>query len=592
VLGVHSTTFAEDAGKRRSSAPSYGRYINSDLGIPIWRGIVESISIGLDIGSSAVRAAELEVRPGKRILRRYGQVGLPPGYVVDGEVVNQLGVAEALRRLWSDGGFSSNRVILGVSGPRVFVRQAEVPAMNRDDLRSSLRFNAQELVPIALEEASFDFSVLAEPAPGEGAEPEVTILLVAAHQDVLRTYLSVLKMAGLSATAMDSSALALVRAVPINPAGVQEGGMDVIVSVGAELTTVAVRDHGVPKFIRSLTVGGAKLTSSIADSMHLEFSVAERLKRGAVPSETPQLPQVRRALTHDIRDLAEDIRATVDFFAAQSDDHTLERLLITGGASQTVGLAASIGGDLPVDVYRIDPFAGFDTSQCGLSEEELAKASSTAATAIGLALWPSESPIIRLSVLPEEVFRIQRARRLMRAGTIAVLALGGLLGFAGAVRYLHVQSALSAAHKTEDQATALTAQVPQLQAKTALHGQMLSRGGMEVQALTGDVDYVRVLGQLAAVMPSSLHITSATMSRQASSASGSHGTLNVSVTGTGDSRAAANWLTSLQKDPDLAGTWVGGISIATADGGQTVNFSSSTNLTATAQSTRQEAVKP
>jgi type IV pilus assembly protein PilM len=552
---------------------------------------VESISIGLDIGSSAVRAAEIEVRPGRRVLRRYAQVGLPSGFVVDGEVVNQLGVADALRRLWAEGGFSSNRVVLGVSGPRVFVRQAEVPAMSREDMRSSLRFNAQEMVPISLDEASFDFSVLEESGPEGGSDARARVLLVAAHQDVLRTYLAVLKMAGLSAVAMDSSALALVRAVPTASPADEAAGLEVLVSVGAELTTVAVRQNGVPSFIRSLTVGGAKLTTSVADQMHLEVAVAERLKRGAVPADTPQIGQVRRALSRDVRDLAEDVRATVDFFTGQADGGVLDKLLITGGASQTAGLADAIGGDLPVKVYKVAPFTGFSVEPCGLSEDDLDRASATATTAIGLALWPFESPFIRLSILPDEVFRIQRNRRLMQAGAVGILAIVGLLGAVGAGRYLQVKSAQKAEHSAQRQVTLLTGQVTVLQAKTAIHETMIARATMDVSALKGDLDYVRIMGQLATVMPPNLHITSASINRQAA-AGGGAGTITMSVTGTGDPTAAAEWLRSLQRDPDLSGSWIGGVSVTTTGGTKTVSFGSNATLTNTADSNRSEAAQP
>jgi hypothetical protein len=181
----------------------------------------------------------------------------------------------------------------------------------------------------------------------------------------------------------------------------------------------------------------------------------------------------------------------------------------------------------------------------------------------------------------------------MRMGGVAVVGVAGLLAFAGAGRYYQVHSARNAAHQAERQAAQLSAQVAQLQAKTAVHGKMESRAAMDVQALKGDVDYVRVLGQLAAVMPPNLHITNAALSRQSSTTSGGGvGTLTVSVAGSGDGHAAATWLRDLQKDPDLAGTWVGGLSITTTAGVQTINFSSSTNLTTTAQSDRSEAAKP
>ncbi len=359
---------------------------------------MDSVSIGLDIGSSALRAAEIEVRDGRRSLRRYAQIGIPEGYVVDGEVVNPVGVAEALRRLWAEGGFSSNRVVLGVSGPRVFVRQADVPAMSIEDLRSSLRFDSQELVPIPLSESSFDISVLEQierPSDGSAGPPEQQrILLVAAHKDVLRSYLQVLKDAGLKAVTMDSSALALLRAVPQTPPVEGHPVTETLVSIGAELTTVAVREDGVPRFIRTLTVGGSKLTSGIASGLHLEMAMAERLKRRAVPADHPQLAQARKISSSDIRDLAEDVRATIDFFASQVDGNEIERVLLTGGALQTEGLAAAIAGSLPVQLLQIAPFAGFDTSQSGLSEAELARASASATTAVGLALWPFDAPLI------------------------------------------------------------------------------------------------------------------------------------------------------------------------------------------------------
>ena len=98
---------------------------------------MDAVTIGLDIGSSAVRAAEIEVSQARRVLRRYGQVGLNPGDVVDGEVVQHIpAVSGAIRRLWTEAVFSHNKVVLGVSGPWVFVRQADVPALSAEDMRS------------------------------------------------------------------------------------------------------------------------------------------------------------------------------------------------------------------------------------------------------------------------------------------------------------------------------------------------------------------------------------------------------------------------------------------------------------------------
>ena len=562
---------------------------------------MDSVSIGLDIGSSAVRAAEIDVSQGRRVLRRYAQVGLPHGYVVDGEIVNVPGVSEALRRLWVEGSFSKTKVITGISGPRVFVRQADVPALNADDLRSSLKFDGQELIPIAMDEATFDFSVLDD---GKGGQPgpgndTMRILIVAAHRDVLRQHLAALKGAGLTATAMDPAPLALMRAVPPAPEGSDPLAAEVIVSIGAELTTVAVRQAGVPRFIRSLTVGGDNVTETIANAMHLEMAAAERLKRGAVASGAPQLAQARKAMSVELRDLAEDVRGTVDFFMAQTEGSTIERLLITGGASQTEGLASAIGSSVSASVMQIDPFSALALDgELGLEREAIERASASATTAIGLALWPVESPLIRLSVLPDEVAAARRARRVMSLAATGVAGLAVFLGVVGAGEMLAVHSARNQVHAAEHQVQTLTGQVNQLEAATTAHNQVQSQAQIVVSTLQGDIDWVRLLGQLAAVMPPNMALTNFTGTRVAATSTASStsssttsgvGTLTFSVKGSGGLPAVSAWLDGLAQDQSLEGTWVTGISVS-ANGG-TVTFSSTSNITPVAQSGRAEAVK-
>jgi type IV pilus assembly protein PilM len=559
---------------------------------------MNSTSIGLDIGASAVRAAEVSYDGTRRSLRCYAQVGLPPGAVVDGEVVSSPVVSEALRRLWSEGGFSSTKVILGVSGHRVIIRQADVPALDDEDLRSALRFDTQQLIPIPMDEASFDFTVLDRTSgTDDDGRSTARILLVAAHRDLLRSHLGAVKGAGLQASAIDAAPLALMRVVPAPPTGGR--GVEALASIGAELTTVAIREDGVPRFIRSLAVGGSKLTAGIANALHVDPAVAERLKRGATTEVSPQLVQARRAISTELRDLAEEVRATLDFFLAQSNGVGVDRLLITGGASQTQGLIEALAGGVRVPVESFDPFETLTLGEVGLDEAQLDQARASAGTAVGLALWPLEPLGSRLSVLPEEEVAARKARRLVSYAGGGLAGLVGVLALASVGQAVAVHNAKAQVHKAQQQVATLQSQVGALQAATAVHGQAEARATLVVTALTGDIDWVRVLGQLAAVMPPNLHLSSFNGARATGASGGSSssstsssglGTLTFSVTGSGGLPAAAAWLEGLQRDHDLQGTWIQGISV-TANGGQ-VTFSSTANLTTQSQSSRAQAVKP
>ncbi len=108
--------------------------------------------IGLDIGATAVRAAELEIGPGgptgktPPMLHRVGQIALPPGVVRDGEVTDAEVVAEALKRLWATEKFSTKDVVIGVGNQRVVVRELAVPWMPAAQIKASLPYQVQEML--------------------------------------------------------------------------------------------------------------------------------------------------------------------------------------------------------------------------------------------------------------------------------------------------------------------------------------------------------------------------------------------------------------------------------------------------------------
>lgn len=552
---------------------------------------MDSTSIGLDIGSSAVRAAEVSFERHQRRLRRFAQVGLPSGVVADGEVVNPIAVGEALRRLWAEGGFSSNKVVLGVSGHRLIVRQADVPALNDEDLRSALRFDSQELIPIPMEDASFDFQIL-ERADGtdDSGRPTSRILIVAAHREMIGSHLSALTAAGLEAIAIDASPLALMRVVPTG----EDPGVEALVSIGAELTTVAVRQGGIPRFIRSLAIGGANLTSGIANAMHVEPAVAEAIKRGAVPSGSPQLAQARKAIATDLRDLGEDVRATIDFFVSQADGSRVERLLVTGGASMTDGLVEQLAGGMDVEIRRIDPFALLAPADLGLDERALQRARGTAATAVGLALWAGEPPGRRMSVLPGEVAEARKIRKMAFLAGAGVAGVAGLLVVVGGAKALSAHVERSHVQAAQREAAAQQAQVVQLEAETTVHSKVSARSHLVKTALQGDIDWYRVINEIQAVMPPNVHLLSITGARAVATsgptAGSGVGTLTFQLSATGGLPAAASWLDALQKDPSLQGSWESGISETSNDG--SASFSSSSNLTSKAHSNRDSKVTP
>src|SRR5438132_8823973 len=266
--------------------------------------------VGLDIGTFAVRAVELSI-DGEAKLVRFGQVVLPRGAVRDGEVVDPEAVSAAIRRLWSEAGFKARRAVMGVANQRVIVRMAEMPAMSEEELAAALRFEAQELIPIPVEDAILDFQVL-EHVPGSDNGDRVRILLAAAQQDMVRTHVHAVESAGLRVSMVDVVPFALVRALA-RPGGDvlgSSGRAEAIVCVGAGVTNVVIHENGVPRFVRILLVGGDDITDAIARQLDVDPDIAEDLKRrvGDPAADDPQIAQAADVVTAQLGPLVEEIR--------------------------------------------------------------------------------------------------------------------------------------------------------------------------------------------------------------------------------------------------------------------------------------------
>src|SRR5881409_960329 len=192
------------------------------------------VRIGVDIGSTGVRAAELSMRTVPPQLVRVAQVAVPEGAVVSGEVRDPAAVADALRQLWHRGRFRSREVVLGVANQRVVVREVSLPWLTDKELRESLPFQVQEFVPIPVEEAVLDFHILEE-FEREGRRM-VRLLLVAAQKTMIQQIVQAAEAARLRPVGLDLVPFAIVRSVgSIDGVGLDEstGGDEAVVEVGA-----------------------------------------------------------------------------------------------------------------------------------------------------------------------------------------------------------------------------------------------------------------------------------------------------------------------------------------------------------------------
>jgi type IV pilus assembly protein PilM len=338
--------------------------------------------VGLDIGTTAVRAAELSVHRGQVVLERVGQAGLPDGAVVDGEVIDPAAVAAAIKDLWRRTKIGSRRVVIGVANQRVVVRLVDLPWMHPDELRRSLAFQAGDYLPIPVDQTELDYEVIGE-HEGPGGQRMLRVLLVAAQKDMLAGHLRAVAAAGLRPAGIDLNPIALLRSLA--PVAGYGDGAEALVDVGARITNMVVHDDGVLRFVRILLMGGEDVTATLQQVLELEHDAAERTKLAAsAGAEVEQ--QADELVGQRLDAFIEEVRGSLDFYRSQQDATPLARVVISGGGSLLGPLVERLQAATGVPVERGRTLAGVRVGRLSLPAEQLAALEPTIAVPVGLAL--------------------------------------------------------------------------------------------------------------------------------------------------------------------------------------------------------------
>jgi type IV pilus assembly protein PilM len=303
--------------------------------------------IGLDIGSTSVRAVETSRGREGPSVTRFGAVPLPPGAVQGGVVQDAAALTAAVRQLWSMARFGTRRVALGVTNPQVVVRQMTVANLPPRELRESLPFQVRDSLPLPVERSLLDFYPLAA-----GETPEtVTGLLIAAPKEAVHTAVQAVERAGLHVARVDLASFALLRA-----ASRLDKRVEAIVDVGAQITSVIVHDDGDPLIVRTVPRGSAEITEKLAAVLKINLGEAEDIKcHTGVIEDGGGEAKATEVIRDAVRPLVNEIRSSFAYLNAGERQTRVARLLLSGGGALLPGFLEMLAGQLNIVTEYVDP---------------------------------------------------------------------------------------------------------------------------------------------------------------------------------------------------------------------------------------------
>jgi type IV pilus assembly protein PilM len=339
--------------------------------------------IGLDIGSSSVKVVQIKETSKGLQLVNFGFEPLPSQTIVDGAIMNQGAVVEAIRTLRDSLGIKGKDVATAISGHSVIIKKIKVPPMTPEELEEQIPWEAEHHIPFSKDDVEIDHQLVGSDASGGQME----LLLVAAKKEVVADYSMVIREAKLQPTIMDVAAFTIQNAFEANYPVVPEEAIAVI-NVGATLSNINIIAGGTSAFTRDVTVGGNAFTEEIQKRLNVSQEEAEAWKIGSAGEGVNEVvPQEVEAVIASVADgVAGKFQRSLDFYLASSTDATIAKIYMCGGSAKVPALQKALEAKSRTSVEVMDPFRKVVVDENKFDVSFVSQHAAEAAVAVGLAL--------------------------------------------------------------------------------------------------------------------------------------------------------------------------------------------------------------
>lgn len=339
--------------------------------------------VGLDIGSSSLKLAEiLETKTG-HVLNHFSEISLDKGTIVDGVLIDPDALTEKVKALFRGTGLQRKALVTSLSGHATIVKKVTLPTMEESELRDLIHDEASKYLPFDnMDDVNYDFQILGQ---NEYNPNQMEVVLVAAKKDVIESFTEAIENAGLTVMIVDVDTFSMETVYEANydfdPADIV-----VMVNIGASITNINVVKGSLSIFTRDFTLAGNSMTEAIQSSHSLMFDAAEAMKINGPEADEITREAFRGSLLSYADPICTEIERSIDYFRSTSGGDNVKKILLSGGVAAIPGITADLTQRLGIETEILNPFRSIEYNKKVLNTERIDEIRPIAAVAVGLAL--------------------------------------------------------------------------------------------------------------------------------------------------------------------------------------------------------------
>ena len=338
--------------------------------------------VGLDIGSSSLKLAELVGSSHGPMLNSFKQVSIPKGVIVEGAVEDPSALSSLLKELFRNSGCKGKGIVTSLSGNSVIVKKVTLAQMEENELRDLIRDEAGKYLPFDnMDDVNYDFQILGD---NEYNPNQMDVIIVAAKKSDVNSYVDAITSAGMNVSIMDVDSFALETMYEANY-DFEENEIVVIVNIGATITNINVIKGGMSIFTRDFTSAGNTITEGLQERYHVAPEEAERIKLEGLPGEQDNA-ELKNAILECAEPICSEIERSVDYFRSTFGGEYIKHVYLSGGSSRIAGLTSHLSQRLNIETDLINPLLKIAYNKKKIDAGALESIKTIGAVSIGLGL--------------------------------------------------------------------------------------------------------------------------------------------------------------------------------------------------------------
>ncbi len=312
-----------------------------------------SAILGIDIGSHSIKAVEI-IRSGKELkMLAAGAAPTPRGALTGNTQADQEAIAVSIKKICKDIGATGRNVNIALPESQVFTRVIEVPQLSQRELSSAIGWEAEQYIPLPLEQVNLDFSILRDAK--QTGKSTMEVLLVAAPKALINKYLSYLELAELNVVGVETEIIAASRALVRTTPNLKT---ILVASLGAQTTDLAILHEGILSFTRSISSGGEALSRALAQRLEFDISQAEEYKKTYGLESNKLEGKIVEAVKPIMDMIVGEMKRAIAFYLEKNPGGRIEAILLSGGTAKVPGMVVYMAEEMNIETQLANPWTG------------------------------------------------------------------------------------------------------------------------------------------------------------------------------------------------------------------------------------------